>query len=360
MGKPSAPRPPDYAAAATAQGQANVNSALASNFLNQVNQVGPYGTLAYNYNQAGGYTLPDGTRIPSVTATTTLSPEQQHLLDQQTGISTQLNDLASQGIGYVGNAVSTLASPAGLPGMTTSVDPNNGTDVRDQITNAMMQRLQPQIDRDRAALDSKLANQGIQLGSDAYKAADDDFNRGVSDQRIAALLGGDQEQQSAFNRGLASGQFGNQARTQALQEQDYYRNQPLNMLNALRSGNQVNLPQFGNVAGGANIAPAPIYQATADQYAAAMQNYQQRMAQQSGLLGGVASLGSAAIMASDRRLKKNIVPLFMFGDLIVYAFKYLWDATLSIGVMADEVARYRPEALGPTIRGYATVDYGKL
>jgi hypothetical protein len=51
MSKPQAPAPPDYAAAATAQGQANENSALATNYLNQVNQVGPYGSLTYNYNK---------------------------------------------------------------------------------------------------------------------------------------------------------------------------------------------------------------------------------------------------------------------------------------------------------------------
>jgi hypothetical protein len=41
MSKPKAPPPPDYAAAATAQGAANTNSAIATNFLNQADQIGP-------------------------------------------------------------------------------------------------------------------------------------------------------------------------------------------------------------------------------------------------------------------------------------------------------------------------------
>src|SRR4051812_4145485 len=115
MGKPKAPPPPDYAAAATAQGQANTSSAIATNFLNQANQVGPDGSLTYSYDSQHGHTLPDGTVIPQTTATTTLSPEQQKLHDQQIGISTQLNDLAASGIGYVGDAAAHPIDQSALP-----------------------------------------------------------------------------------------------------------------------------------------------------------------------------------------------------------------------------------------------------
>lgn len=360
MSKPKAPPPPDYAAAATAQGTANTNSAIATNFLNQANQVGPHGSMTYSYDHSKGYTLPDGTVIPQTTATTLLSPEQQKLYDQQTGISTKLNDLASQGIGYVGEATRTPIDQSKLPGLHSQL-PMDYTKQRDQITDAMMQRMQPYIDRDRAAMDTKLANQGITHGSEAYNWDNDIFNRGVNDQRIAALLAGDTEQQNQFTRGLASSQFGNQARQQAIQEADYFKNQPLNMLNALRSGNQVNMPQFGNVSAGSNIAAAPVYQAAGDQYAAAMNNYQMKLQQQNALMGGVAGIGSAAIMASDRRLKKNIQWLYNRLDgLGIYLYEYVWGGGQRMGVMADEVAVYRPEALGPVINGFATVDYGRL
>lgn len=436
MGKGSAPDPPDYAAAAEAQGQANVNSALATSFLNQANQVGPNGSLNYSYNYDGGYKLPDGTVIPQVTATTTLSPDQQRLYDQNMGISQQLNDLASQGIDYVGQAVGQPAIPTGLDPLQTSVGrtnfsgaadpttlgiqgsydfsnvaamPNTGdfNQARDEVTNAYMQRLQPYIDRDRAAMQTKLANQGITMGSEAYGADNDSFNRGVNDQRIAALLSGDQEAQRLFAnamqvrgqgvneaisqgnfgnqaqaqeygqnqqnlqnanqaaqanyaQGLSSAQFANQARAQAIQEADYARNAPLNTLNALRTGNQATIPTFGNVTAGANIAPAPVYQAATDQYNAAMQQYQAQQARNSGFLGGLASLGSAGIMASDRRLKKNIVAIGKRLDgLMLYAWDYIWGEP-SVGVMADEVALKRPEALGPTVHGFATVNYGVL
>lgn len=320
--KPKAPAAPDYAAAAKEQGVANTNSAIATNFLNQANQVGPTGSLTYSYDQEGGYTLPDGTVIPRTTATTTLSPEQQKLYDQQTGISTQLNDLASQGIGYVGQTVGQPVDQSALPGMTGTLDRTQfrdgtgGEDYtahRDRITAAMMERMQPSIDRDRERLRTQMVNQGITQGSEAYGTEQETFNRGVNDQRLAALLAGDQEQQmywdqdqrglenynraqeGNFSQGLASGQFANQARSQAIQEQDYFRNQPLNMLNALRSGNQVSMPIFGNVTAGSNIQPAPTYAATNDAYSAAMDQYKAKMSGWNSLLSGVAGLGGAAV-----------------------------------------------------------------
>lgn len=396
MGKPSAPAPPDYAAAAQQQGVANVNSALVTSRLNQANQVGPNGSLTYSYGtpqDGGGYRDPQtGQWIPQVTATTKLSPEQQKLYDQNTSISTSLNDLAQKGIGYVADASSNPIDQSKLPSLNANLGSAdfsklgampNAADFagqRDQITNAMMERLQPYIDKERAALDTKLANQGIGHGSEAYNWDQDTFQRGVNDQRIAALLAGDQQQQNLFNNamgirqqgvseamngfntGLASGQFNNQARQQAIQEADYFKNQPLNMLNALRTGNQVSMPTFGNVTAGAQVQAAPIYQATSDQYDAQLQAYKAQMASSGGLLGGLASLGSAAITKwSDRRLKRNIEKVGLRPDgLGVYAYNYLWSDEPQIGVMADEVAQLRPEALGPVVDGYATVNYGAL
>jgi len=322
VGKPSAPKPPDYAAAATEQGKANVNSAIATNFLNQANQVGPNGSLTYSYDYNNGYRLPDGTLIPLTTATTTLSPEQQKLYDQNMAMSGQLNDLAIRGIGYVDQASSTPIDQSNLPGMIGALqqyrykDGSGGQDYmahRDRITEAMMERMRPDIDREREAMRTRLANQGITQGSDAYNSENFNFQRGVNDQRIAALLAGDQEQQmywdqqqrdldnfnkaqeGNFGQGLASGQFANQARSQAIQEADYFKNQPLNMLNALRSGNQVTMPQFGNVTAGSNIQPAPVYAAANDAYSAAMDQYKAKMSAWSGLLSGITGIGSAAV-----------------------------------------------------------------
>jgi hypothetical protein len=77
--------------------------------------------------------------------------------------------LASQGIGYVGNAVNNPLNPTNLPALTGSLNPNDGVAAsRRNYQRDDGKRMQPQIDRDRAALDTRLANQGITHGSEAY------------------------------------------------------------------------------------------------------------------------------------------------------------------------------------------------
>lgn len=78
--------------------------------------------------------------------------------------------------------------------------------------------------------------------------------------------------------------------------------------------------------------------------------------------GSIASaVGGIASIFSDRRLKKDIVKVGEMADgLGLYRFRYIGSAARLLGVMADEVARLRPWALGPKIAGYQTVNMGAL
>lgn len=79
-------------------------------------------------------------------------------------------------------------------------------------------------------------------------------------------------------------------------------------------------------------------------------------------LGSIAStVGGIASIFSDRRLKTDIEKIGEEADgLGIYAFRYIGQLVRVVGVMAEEVARLRPWALGRTIAGYATVNYGRL
>jgi hypothetical protein len=79
-------------------------------------------------------------------------------------------------------------------------------------------------------------------------------------------------------------------------------------------------------------------------------------------LGSIAStVGGIASIFSDRRLKRDIELIEREPDgLGVYAFRYVMSKVRVLGVMADEVAKLRPWALGPARAGYATVNYGAL
>lgn len=83
------------------------------------------------------------------------------------------------------------------------------------------------------------------------------------------------------------------------------------------------------------------------------------------MLMQIAAAGAqGAAMASDRRLKMDIEKVGEEADgLGRYRYRYVTDdanAPLREGVMADEVAKLRPWALGPERNGFATVDYGAL
>lgn len=70
---------------------------------------------------------------------------------------------------------------------------------------------------------------------------------------------------------------------------------------------------------------------------------------------------ASGFAASDRRLKQNIVRISELPNgLPVYQYEYIDGRGPFIGVMADEVETIMPEALGPVIDGYKTVDYDKV
>jgi hypothetical protein len=81
------------------------------------------------------------------------------------------------------------------------------------------------------------------------------------------------------------------------------------------------------------------------------------------LLNAALMAGQMAMMASERRLKKNIVKVGELKDgLPVYDFVYRNDPDNQVmrGVMVDEVEIFRPHALGPKINGIQTVNYAHI
>ncbi len=294
MGKSKAPAAPDPYATAAAQGTMNRETAVAQAGLNSTNQYTPYGSLEYQQIGAWG----DGT--PRFSATQTLAPSEQRQLD----LSNQAQELYGQaGVAQLGRLQGTLSTPFS-PNLSGGVsdysqmfsrygDPNIG---RDQVESALMARMQPQIDRDRSALETRLANQGIGYGSEAYSGAMDDFSRGVNDARLGAVAQAGQEQSRLAGLAQQDAGFQNDYRQQSLQEQLALRNQPLNELSALLSGSQVQMPQFQNTpqtsVQGADLS-GNVYSGYQGQVGAA----NAKNAQAGATAGGAASLAAAVAIA---------------------------------------------------------------
>lgn len=88
---------------------------------------------------------------------------------------------------------------------------------------------------------------------------------------------------------------------------------------------------------------------------------QEKKKEKPGIGGFLGQVASGAMAASDRRLKTDITPVGKNPDgLTVYQYRYKGEPGVYIGVMAQEVAELKPEALGPVVNGYMTVNYDKV
>lgn len=284
MGKssPSPPAAPDPVKTANAQAAANKETAIANANINQVNQVTPYGNLTYS--QRG--TASDGT--PQYTATTTLSPAQQQLLDLSNQAGIKFGQTANNQLNSVSDK---LSQPLDFSSLGPAPTANEAT--RQDVLNSIIARNQPQMEKDRAALETRLANQGIGYGTDAYNSAMDNYNRSVNDFRLGADTQAGNEMSRLF--GLES-----TARNQGINEMVQQRQIPLNELAAMLTGSQVQNPNFVNTPQ-TQIAPTDLIGATYGSYNGQMQGYNSQVAnknaQTQGTMGLLGSLAMAGAMA---------------------------------------------------------------
>jgi hypothetical protein len=324
------------------------------------------------------------------------------------------------------NAPQFSQGAAPMPGAASLMDsytPEGGFSAdRQRVEDALMGRLGTQRERDMESLRTQLTNQGVNIGTEAYSRALQDFERTNTDMRTNAILASGQEQsrllgeargaagftnearqQDFANRmglfgmgedvrrygdtmgqqgfmnqqaiqgrddALRSTQFAQQqsimdaqdnARARAMQEQLALRNQPINEITALLSGSQVATPQFG-IAQSAMIPTTDYAGITQQGFNNQQANYQQRNANYQALMGGLFGMGKAAITASDIRLKADIEPAGERNGHNWYKFRYVWDepGTVREGVMAQEVMQTHPEAVITHPLGFYMVNYEAL
>ena len=129
--------------------------------------------------------------------------------------------------------------------------------------------------------------------------------------------------------------------------------QTLQYLDQLGSASKVSQDVFSQNFNKNIMAEQAIGKAESDWYA-------QRDARRAAALNAAASLGGAAIMASDIRLKKNIVYSHTENGHKIYEFEYIKEPNVKYsGVMAQEVLGINPKAVIEE-GGYYKVDYDML
>lgn len=334
------PKSPDPYQTAAAQTGSNRDSSIASALINNYDENSPFGNVRYTQNGTQSYTDANGqtVSVPKFTRSVNLSPDQQGLLDRQNKAGLNLGDLAVSQSARLNTVMNSPMDTSGLPsmpgsvnlqqnpglvtgaGLMTNIGPQDYSADRRRVEDAMMSRFNEDFSRDEAASQTRLVNQGLTPGSEAWNNEMTRLDRARNDARTQATLAGGQEQsrlaglelqQAQFgnNARLQEGQFGNTARLDsanfgnnaqlqqqganstlrsgALQEQLALRNQPINEIAALLSGSQINVPQFAS-GYQQGIGAAPIGQYIND-------DYQNRLAQNNATLSGMFGLGSSAI-----------------------------------------------------------------
>lgn len=324
-GKSDPPPPPDYAAAANATAAGNLETAKYTTQANRVNQITPYGNLIYtqgggglnqtaydaamkNYqdqlnaynasNKSTSSSNPFGqyfggqtsSKLPAPvapkmsdytsdnnqwTATQTLTPAQQKILEQQQGLNSGLLGAAQSGLDYAKGVIE-------KPGIDMSTLPSYGINPGETYSDAIMRRLQPTMQASQEAFDAKMANQGVMPGTQAYDNAYRNFSQGQNDLLTSAQIQG-------MNTGLNANQ-------QAFQQSAYNQMQPINVINALRTGTQVQNPNYVNSAQMPQTAGPDLLGAAQAQYGAQVANTNAQNAASGGLMGGLMNLGGAYLM----------------------------------------------------------------
>jgi hypothetical protein len=291
VGKSSPPPAPDYEASARETARGNLEATRAAVRANRANQITPWGRLTWRQNPTGGRINYDAynkalqsynqSRFPSQTEndwqnlsteervrlrrggslgaasqqgqaqgqfqgiaprledfmeydpdsgweqTTELTPEAQAALDQQLALNRKYGEVANLGFDRVRSIFEN-------PELDVGALPKRAIDVGQTAQEALLARLNPQLQSQEEATRQRLANTGIGLGSDAFSREMAIQGQQANDLRLQAALQG-------INLDQAN-------RASALQEQAYLQDRPLNLINALRSGNQVQAPQFQQFA----------------------------------------------------------------------------------------------------------------
>ena len=269
-GKSDPPPAPDTVGAAKETAAGNLEAARATTAANRVNQVTPYGNLTYNINGKDSY----GNDL--YTATQSLTPAQQDILNKNQNLSSGLLDTAQQGLDYAGGLMA-------KPGINLKALPSMGIAPGETYSDAIMRRLAPQIAQENEMSDAQLANQGIARGTEAYDNEKRRLAMSQNDRQLGAITSG-------MGVGL-------QANQQAFNQEGYNQLQPINVINALRTGSQVQSPNFVSVPQQANVAGPDILGATNAKYANQIAATNAANAGAGNFMGGLLSLGGAALGA---------------------------------------------------------------
>ncbi len=246
---------------------------------------------------------------------------------------------------YTNIANNAYALSSQLPDYVYSVDGSDAARQRmeNAVYNQAADKLNKQFAEDTSALNTKLQNQGLSVGSTAYQNAlsslQDSQYEALNNAAYNSIIQGQNSFTNSLNNQIAAGNFTNSARQQSLSE-------ILDVLQNSISGYQVQKDIYNAIAG-------------ASSQVSSNDTYTQK---NDGLnTDDIAALVTAAAKlyaASDLRLKENICPVGRLDNgLTVYRFNYIGSPLTQIGLIAQEVRDVKSDAVMTGEDGYLRVNY---
>jgi len=277
----------DAERAAAAQGQANRDTSLFDTYLNRPDQVTPQGTLKWTLKPGAD---PKNPQPGDWVQTTALSETGQQLMDADQQLQLGMAGTSQSALGRVNDTLNSPLDTSGLSPMG-QVSDFTGSE-RQRIEDALMARLQPGFAQDEEAMRSRTLNTGFELGSEGSQREQFRLDQAKNDARLAAIAQSGSEAERLNNISRSNATFQNQSRQQGLQEILAERALPLNELNALRNGTQIQQPQFSPVSQ-SNTAAAPVMEALMAQLQGRQANAANKQSGYNALLASLAQLGGS-------------------------------------------------------------------
>jgi hypothetical protein len=289
-------------------------------------------------NSFGGKTTSSGTSA-------TVRPEAMfaanNFANYLKGLDTSTVDNTYQNL--AGNA---YALSSQLPNYIYTADGSDAARQRmeNAVYNQAADRLNKQFAEDTSALNTRLQNQGLSVGSNAYQNAmsslQDSQYETLNNAAYDSIIKGQSAFSNSLNDSVTAGNFTNNARQQSLSE-------ILQILQNSISGYQVQKDIFDAISSASG-------QRT--QSSSSQRQQEGINAQDIGTLAAVLAKGAAT--SSDIRLKENISPVGRLDNgLTVYRFNYIGSPQTQIGLIAQEVRDVKPDAVVVGDDGYLRVNY---
>jgi hypothetical protein len=358
MGK-SAPKAPDYEAAAQEQAAGSRAVTEQQTWANRPDQYTPFGSMTWQNQQQWDPATEQ--MLNKWIQTTNLTPDAQRALTAQLGMQAGKSEL---GASMMGRMQDEFGNPMDWTQFSEGGERvEGGQHYYDQAGDALYSRFQnrmdPRVAQQREGLDAQLRNQGLMPGDEAYDRAHleqaqqqgDEYERAA--QQSTILSG--QEGSRMQGMDISAGGYNTQLRQQEIAEAMQQRGFTLNEINAILTGQQVGMPEMPGF-NTAQRAEGP------QNLAAAQMTGQSQLdafnAEQAAMQGMMQGAGSMAMGfgLSDRRLKKDIKFIGFLKGLRHYVWTWVWGGS-GVGVMADEIPQ---EFVAVHPSGFLMVDYGRL